>query len=520
MASIVLINPKFDVSFWGLEHAMPLLGKKSVMPVAALPLLAALVPDRHQITIIDENVEALDFDKLAGADIIGVTGMIVQRRRIREILVELRRRRHFTVVGGPWVSVNERWFDGLADVLFIGEAEETWPRFLEEWEQGNHAERYEQTEKTDMASVPPPRLDLMKTGRYAFGSIQFSRGCPFTCEFCDIIVIFGRRPRLKTGPQILAELEALRTRNITQVFIVDDNLVGNKKAMKEVLRHVIDWQKAHDYPLMFATEASIDLADDEETMQLMIEANIGAVFVGVESPNEESLKETKKMQNLRRGGTMIEKLHRIQDRGMEVWAGMILGFDHDTDGIFEAQRRFVEEARVPTAMIGMLSAIPKTPLYERMKLAGRLDETENTPFGTNVLPVNMTREALSDGFIGLMASLYDPAAYFDRLDALYGDARLEIDRAWRSHVCGRPWLRLRRQMRYWLETAVLISRIAAQLPDRKLWGFYRRRFWMFLRSRPEPQVLRIYALKCAIHWHMHKFVQQLKDRARPVVNTY
>jgi radical SAM superfamily enzyme YgiQ (UPF0313 family) len=332
VASIILVNPKFDVSFWGMEYAMPLLGKRSVMPTAALPLLAALTPRYHQITIVDENVEPIDFDLLAAADIVGVTGMIVQRRRIREILIELRRRRILTVVGGPWVSVNEAWFDNLADVAFIGEAEETWPQFLNDWEQGRHARRYEQPEKTDMVSVPPPRLDLIKTDRYAFGSVQFSRGCPFTCEFCDIIVIFGRRPRLKTGQQIIAELEVLRGKNISQVFIVDDNLVGNKKAIKEVLRHVIEWQKAHDYPIMFATEASLDLADDEEAMQLMVDANICALFVGIESPNEESLKETKKLQNLRRGGTMIEKLHRIQEKGMEVWAGMIVGFDHRCAG--------------------------------------------------------------------------------------------------------------------------------------------------------------------------------------------
>ena len=520
MATIVLVNPKFDVSFWGLEYAMPLLGKRSVMPTAALPLLAALMPPHHEITIIDENVETIDFDLLARADIVGVTGMIVQRRRIREILIELRRRKIFTVVGGPWVSVNEAWFDNLADVVFIGEAEETWPQFLNDWERGQHARRYEQPEKTDMASVPPPRLDLIKTDHYAFGSVQFSRGCPFTCEFCDIIVIFGRRPRLKTGQQIIAELEALRAKNISQVFIVDDNLVGNKKAIKEVLRHVIEWQKAQDYPIMFATEASLDLADDEEAMQLMVDANICALFVGIESPNEESLKETKKLQNLRRGGTMIEKLHRIQEKGMEVWAGMILGFDNDDATVFAAQRRFLTDARVPTAMIGMLSAIPKTPLYDRMKLAGRLDETENPAHGTNVLPVKMTRDELSEGFVRLMTELYEPKAYFDRLDDLYRNARISIDRAWQSHTRGRRWLRWRRDMRCLLEAFVLLARLAAHVPDRHLWLIYRKRFWAFLRDRPEPQVLRIYVLKCAIHWHMHKFVQQLSDRARPLVNTY
>ncbi|MDP9137008.1 MAG: B12-binding domain-containing radical SAM protein [Pseudomonadota bacterium] len=520
MASIVLINPKFEISFWGLEHALPLMGKRANMPVAALPLIAALTPDRHSITIIDENVEAIDFEMCARADIVGVTGMIVQRQRIREILGELRRRKVFTVAGGPWVSVNEAWFDNLADVVFIGEAEETWPQFLSDWESGRQVRRYEQAEKTDMAKVPAPRLDLLKTERYAFGSVQFSRGCPFTCEFCDIIVIFGRRPRLKTGRQVIAELEALRARKLANVFIVDDNLIGNRKAIKEVLRHVIEWQRANDYPLMFATEASLDLADDEELMRLMVEANISALFVGIESTNEESLKETKKLQNLRRGGTMIEKVRRIQERGMEVWAGMIVGFDNDDATVFAAQRRFITDARVTTAMVGMLSAIPRTPLYDRMKAAGRLDESESPAHGTNVLPVNMTRDELSDGYIRLMAELYESGAYFDRLDDLYRSARITIDRAWQEHVRARRWPRWKRNARCLLETFVLITRLVVRVPERRLRRVYRQRFWAFLRARPEPQVLRIYALKCAIHWHMHKFVGQLTNRTRPLINTY
>jgi radical SAM superfamily enzyme YgiQ (UPF0313 family) len=191
MADIVLINPKFEISFWGFEHALPFFGKRANMPVAALPLLAALTPAGHRVTIIDENVEPIDFDRCARADIVGVTGMIVQRQRMREVVVELKRRGCHVAIGGPWISVKEDYFDGLADVIFVGEAEETWPRFLDDWAHGRAAPRYEQTNKTDMSKVPAPRLDLIKANRYAFGSIQFSRGCPFLCEFCDIIVMFG-----------------------------------------------------------------------------------------------------------------------------------------------------------------------------------------------------------------------------------------------------------------------------------------------------------------------------------------
>lgn len=520
MADIVLISPKFEISFWGLEHALPLLGKRANMPVAALPLIAALTPQPHRITLIDENVEAIDFDRCARADIVALTGMIVQRHRMREILAELKRRRVFSVVGGPWISVKEDYFGDLADVIFVGEAEETWPQFLADWQAGRAQKRYEQAERTDITKVPLPRLDLIKMSRYAFGSVQFSRGCPFTCEFCDIIVIFGRRPRLKTSEQILAELDQLRARKLSLVFIVDDNLIGNKKAIKDVLRSVIDWQRRNAYPLLFFTEASIDLADDDELMRLMVEANIGAVFVGIETPNEEALKEAKKLQNLRKGGCLVEKVRRIQDRGMEVWAGMILGFDHDDEGIFAAQERFLREARISTAMVGMLSAIPRTPLYDRLKAAGRLDEDDDPAHGTNVLPVGMSREALSRGYVRLMAGLYETRAYFDRVDDLYRDGGIVIDRAWKDYASDHPWTHRMHELRLWGESIGLMLRVLAKVPDSGLRQVYRRRFWSFLKARPEPSVLRIYALKCAIHWHMHKFIRRLAATEKPLVNTY
>ena len=197
MADIVLINPRFEPSYWGLDYALPILGKRANMPVAALPLIAALTPTRHTITLIDENVEPIDFERCARADIVGVTGMIVQRQRMREILTLLKERGVFTVVGGPWISVSEGYFDSLADVVFVGEAEQTWPQFLRDWEDGTAAARYQQVERTDMTTVPVPRFDLVDMRHYAFASLQFSRGCPFLCEFCDIIVVFGRRPRIK-----------------------------------------------------------------------------------------------------------------------------------------------------------------------------------------------------------------------------------------------------------------------------------------------------------------------------------
>jgi len=514
MADIVLINPRFEVSFWGLEFALPFLGKRAALPVAALPMLAAVTPAGHRVSIIDENVEAIDFARCAEADIVGVTGMVVQRARMREILTELKRRGTYTVVGGPWVSVSEDYFGELADVVFVGEAEETWPRFLADWERGRAGARYEQTEKTDMTRLPVPRLDLLKMQRYAFGSVQFSRGCPFQCEFCDIIVVFGRRPRLKTSRQIIAELEALRRQRLEFVFIVDDNLIGNKRAIKEILRDLVAWQRANGFPLTFTTEASMDLADDDELMALMAEANIVAVFVGVESPNEESLRETKKLQNLRRGGSMVDKVRRIQDAGMEVWAGMILGFDNDDARIFAAHRRFLVEARISTAMVGMLAAIPKTPLHARLVAAGRLDAEADPAFGTNVLPVHFTREALSEGYLRLLGEIYDADAYFDRLDDLYVAGAMPTEAGWRHYTERRPWRRRARAALQVLEAAGLMLRLMRHVPEKGLRRVYRTRLGHLLRDRAEPAILRVYAFKCAMHYHAHRMAEVLLQQQR------
>src|SRR4051812_14498654 len=311
MADIVIINPRFEPSYWGMEHALPFMGKAANLPVACLPLLAALTPKEHTVTLIDENVEPIDWERCARADLVALTGMSVQRFRMMEIIKELKERDCFVVVGGPWVTVEEGYFEGLVDAIFIGEAEETWPQFLREWQQGLHQYRYEQADKTDMSTVPTPRFDMLKMKRYAFGSIQFSRGCPFQCEFCDIIVTFGRRPRIKTSAQIIAELDAIWKTGLRIVFIVDDNLIGNKKAIKQVIRDVIAWQREKGYPLALFTEASNGLAGGPELVDLMVEGNFIATVNGNGEPNEEAVRETKKFQKVRGGGTLLEKVRRI-----------------------------------------------------------------------------------------------------------------------------------------------------------------------------------------------------------------
>ncbi len=322
------------------------------------------------------------------------------------------------------MSVSETYFDGLADVVFVGEAEQTWPRFLEDWQTGTATARYQQDERTDMTTVPLPRFDLVDMRHYAFASLQFSRGCPFRCEFCDIIVVFGRRPRIKNPDQVVAELDALRATGARIVFVVDDNLVGNKTAIKPVLQAVVDWQVDKGYPLTLFKEASLDLAEDEELMRLMVDANIRSVFVGIETPNEASLRETKKLQNIRPGVSMVDRIHAIQRAGMEVWSGMIIGFDSDDATIFDAQRRFVRDARIVSAMVGMLQAIPSTPLYDRLDAVDRLDHADEPAFGTNVIPKQLGRAELQAGYLDIVQALSEPNSYFDRLDSLYLDGGL------------------------------------------------------------------------------------------------
>jgi radical SAM superfamily enzyme YgiQ (UPF0313 family) len=512
MLDIVIINPRFDTSFWGMEHCIGLLGKRANLPVACLALLAALVPEHHRVTLIDENVEDIDFDRLARADLVCLTGMSIQGRRMREILARVRSLGITTVVGGPMATVEEEALQGLADVVFIGEAEETWPQFLRDFEHGCHKRRYEQGEKTDLTLLPRPRLDLLKADRYMFGSMQISRGCPFTCEFCDIIVTFGRRPRLKTSEQVIAELESFWRAGFRIIFVVDDNLIGNKKAIKPILRDIIRWQQERGYPLALSTEATIDLAEDEELMELMGLANFWSVFVGIESPNEASLIETKKLQNVRaKAGTLIERVRRIQARGLEVWCGMIAGFDHDDRSIFDAIPAFIAEARIGNALIGLLHAIPTTPLYARLKEAGRLNDGEATErYGTNVVPLSMSREELRDGFARAMQKSYALDSYFERVDALFIGERFRFapqqQAYWRRHRLA--WAK--RGIGDYLKFAALALRLLTGVKDAKLRARYRRQLGRIVRARgSEPQILLIYVIKIAMQYHYAEITRAL-----------
>lgn len=520
MARICLINPRFPTSFWGLNHGLPLLGKKANMPVLALPVIAGLTPAEHEVVLIDENVEEINFDALASFDIVGLTGMTVQRDRMREILQELHDRGIFTIVGGPWITVAENWYDGLVDVIFIGEAEETWPQFLEEWAEGRHSYRYEQAGKTDMTRVPLPRFDLIPFREYAMGCVQTSRGCPFQCEFCDIIVIFGRKPRVKTAEQVVAEVDAQHKLGARVIFLVDDNFIGNKKAAKVILRALVEWQHQNAYPLAFFTEASLDLAEDEELMRLMADAGMVAVFIGIESPDEDALRETKKYQNVR--GGILDRVHKVQSFGLEVYAGMIVGFDSDDLSVFDRQFEFLRAGRIVGAMAGMLSAIPKTPLYARLEAEGRLDNdaADDPNIATNVIPLRMTREAMRDGWLDLMDRLYDAENYFERFHALFIEGRLPLATA------KMKWLRRHRPIQYAVNQSLTIIAALAMLariwldprtvPYRPVYAKYLRK--MLAAGRP-PRYLFQFAWKCILHTHFATMTRKMVRGESRLVNT-
>ena len=296
-------------------------------------------------------------------------------------------------------------------MAFIGEAEVAWPEFLDDFACGKPLQkRYEQSKPTDMTKAPRPRYDLLKTDRYASGALQYSRGCPFQCEFCDIIVIYGRKPRVKEPDQLLAELDDMRRTGFHSAFIVDDNFIGNRKKAKSLLEKIIPWMEEHNYPLRLTTEASIDLADQPELLELMYRANFRSVFIGIETPRVESLKETKKFQNTR-GDSLAAKLARIQNAGLDINAGFIVGFDNDDQAIFDDQFRFIQDNGITLAMVGMLQAIPRTPLYERLKREGRLVEDD---LNCNFIPKQMSREDLREGYWDMVKRLYAPQAFLDR----------------------------------------------------------------------------------------------------------
>jgi len=413
---ICLIAPKNPESFWTFDRILPSLGKRCVFPNLALPTLAALTAPPHEVVLCDENVEPIDFD--TDADIIGITGFVIHKRRMLEIAEAFRRRGKLVIAGGPFATLCPEELKDHVDVMFVGEAEYTWPQFVRDYETGRWPSEYRQDDKPSMLDSPLPRFDLLKVGRYRSMAIQFGRGCPFNCEFCDIIVMYGRRPRTKSVDQMLAEVAAIHALGVANIFVVDDNFIGNKKDAKALLTALAQWQEAHGYPIEFMTEVSLNVAQDAELLRLLKLAHFGVIFVGIESPRAASLQETNKTQNMRED--IVTSVHRIQAAGIEVMAGMIVGFDSDDASIFDEQFHFIQDARIPISMTGMLNAVPKTPLHARLKAAGRLiaDSVGDQFVFTNIMPSGMSRLDLYEGYRSLLNRLYDYRHYRQRAMAL------------------------------------------------------------------------------------------------------
>jgi radical SAM superfamily enzyme YgiQ (UPF0313 family) len=397
---LLLINPKFPDSFWSFKWAISevLPNKRTTNPPLGLATLAALCPSDWEVEIVDENVEPVPLEPKA--DIIGICGMGVQFPRQSELLAYYRERGYKVLAGGSYASLCPENYTELADVVIAGEAEHIWKQFCKDIQLGTPRPLYHETGVVELSDSPTPRFDLLKLNRYSSVTLQFSRGCPYRCEFCDIIIMFGRKPRVKPVEQIGLELDALRAQGVVRVFFVDDNLIGNRPACKKLLHYLKEYQDRHNYRFSFGTEASLNMAQDTELLKLFRDAGFGWVFIGIESPDPASLKETLKTQNMNQD--ILGSIAKIYSYGIEVLAGFIIGFDNDTMDTFEAQYRFITASGIQAAMVGLLHALPKTPLYERLEKAGRLrpfvHDQDNSKLGTNVVPMQMDYDAMVDGY--------------------------------------------------------------------------------------------------------------------------
>jgi radical SAM superfamily enzyme YgiQ (UPF0313 family) len=413
---IYLVAPRNPESFWTFDRILPSLKKRCVFPNLALPTLAALTPPEHAVVLCDENVRPIDF--ATDADVVGITGYVVHRKRIFELVDGFKRRGKLVVVGGPFASLCPEELRGRADVVFVDEAEDTWPEFLRDHAAGNWRPEYVAREKPNLHDSPCPCFELLDVDRYRTMTIQTARGCAYGCEFCDIVVMYGRRPRTKTVDQVMTELRAIHRLGASNVFVVDDNFIGNKREAKKLLAAIAAWQRERRYPIELMTDVSLNVAQDEELLRLLREANFTTLFVGIESPRTSSLLESGKTQNTRED--MMASIRRIQEAGIEIMAGMIVGFDSDDGAIFDEHFRFIQDARIPVSMTGMLNALPRTPLHERLRAAGRLvaDNVGDQFVFTNVVPYRMSRLELYEGYKRLLQRLYEYRSYRERAMAL------------------------------------------------------------------------------------------------------
>ncbi len=411
----LLVWPKFPPSFWGFEGLISLLPEESVLPPLGLLTLAALCPSSWSLRLVDCAFEELTDRDILDADLVLISAMYAQRSEAQRIAKSARALGRRTMLGGPYASSQPEEALDYADHVVVGEPDEEFAAIAKQLGDGTSQRLFAVSEKPGLADAPIPRFDLLQMKRYSSMSIQFSRGCPFQCEFCDIITLYGRRPRTKPPALVLAELDALYELGWRgMVFVVDDNFVGNHKRALELAEAISDWQDEHGRPFVFYTEASIDLAQRAPLMAAMARANFLFVFVGIESVSEASLTETKKYQNLRRD--TLASIRDLQRGGLWVMGGFIVGFDSDTPGIFDRQRELIERAAIPWAMAGFLQAPPTTPLFDRMLAEGRLrlDSQATSNFNSPNFDTVLPRRLLLERFRRMLLELYDPESFYER----------------------------------------------------------------------------------------------------------
>jgi radical SAM superfamily enzyme YgiQ (UPF0313 family) len=420
----LMIQPKTPETFWSHEGALKPAGFKAVMPPLGLMTIAAMLPENYTVTLIDLNVRDIAIRDIERSDIVFLTGMWIHRESFLKVLNMCHECGKTVVAGGPFVQSaygmpgHDYLESEKIDHLIIYEAENNLPRFLRDYARGTAKKVYDNREKPSLALTPPPRFDLIQPGDYASMALQFYRGCPFNCEFCDIVQMFGRVPRTKSPAQFMQEVEALYATGYRgRLFIVDDNFIANRKSVKEMLRLLAAWQEKRYYPYMLFTEASIDLARDDELLDLMAQAGFTSVFVGIESPDSATLRATNKNQNV--ACDMNDAIEKIQRSGIEVMAGFILGFDTDTDDVFDHHLAFIRRNGIAQSMVGLLAAMPNTDLFKRLEREGRIIRQDNPHSGDNVDTVlnfipTMPAEQLVEGYKRVIAETYAPGSYFAR----------------------------------------------------------------------------------------------------------
>ena len=412
---ILLVYPEFPDTFWSFKHALKFIRKKAGSPPLGLLTVAAMLPSEWEKRLVDLNVTNLTEDELAWADYVFISAMIVQRDSAQVLIARCKAARVKVVAGGPLFTMEHERFPDV-DHFVLNEAELTLPPFLADLANGCAQPVYTTAEFPDIQQTPVPLWAIVNLKHYDTVSLQFSRGCPFNCDFCNVTALLGHRPRVKTAAQIIAELDSLYALGWRKsVFFVDDNFIGNKKQLKsEVLPALIEWRKGK-LGMPFSTEVAIKLADDTELLGLLTQAGFDTVFVGIETPNEDSLAECSKTQN--KGRNLVESVKRLQRAGLQVQGGFIVGFDSDTPSIFQQQIDFIQKSGIVTAMVGLLQAPPGTRLYERLKREGRLVNEmsgDNMDGSTNIIP-KMGLDTLREGYRQILDQIYAPQSYYERV---------------------------------------------------------------------------------------------------------